>query len=100
MKNKRNLPVVVFRGMQYTMDIPVCRRALVRRQVAGDFDSMDGLAKLCDISRSTASRFFSARMSLPVALMILGKLQLDFDDVFSPYNADGDGCGESCSPAQ
>ena len=100
MKNRRKLPVVVFRSMQYTMDVPVCRRALVRRQVAGDFDSMDGLAKLCEISRSTASRFFSARMSLPVALVILDRLQLNFDDVFSAYNANGEGSDESSPPAQ
>jgi hypothetical protein len=77
-------PTVTFRGMPYEMDVPACRRALVRCQVAGEFDSMEGLAEAVSISRSTASRFFGGRTSLNTALAILDKLHLEFDDVFRP----------------
>ncbi len=36
--------IVNFRGIDHEMNIPVLRLALVRRQVAGEFDSMEGLA--------------------------------------------------------
>ncbi len=32
--------IVNFRGVDHQMDLNVCRLALVRRQVAGEFDSM------------------------------------------------------------
>jgi hypothetical protein len=82
MKNAN--PTVVFRGVSYEMDIPTCRRALVRCQVAGEMHSMEGLADSVNISRSTVSRFFGGRTSLNTALAVLDKLHLDFDDVFRP----------------
>lgn len=71
-----------YRGILYDMDLLRCRRALVQRQVEGDLDSMESLARACGISRSTASRFFSGRpTSLTVTLKILAELHLTFDDV-------------------
>ena len=50
---------------------------------------MESLARAVMRSRSTVSRFFSGRQtSLSVALAILGKLKLDFDQVFTPRNVD------------
>jgi transcriptional regulator with XRE-family HTH domain len=73
---------VQFRGVEYTLDLSVCRHALVNQQVAGKLDSMESLANACGISRSTASRFFSGRpTSLAVTLKILEALQLTFDEV-------------------
>jgi hypothetical protein len=81
--------VVNFRGIDHDMDLAVVRLALVRRQVAGEFDSMEALSKAIGRSRSTASRFFSGRStSLPVALAVLSKLKLDFDEVFTPCSLD------------
>jgi hypothetical protein len=75
---------VFYRGLPYDLDLVTCRRALVDCQVAGEFDSMEGLADKCDISRSTASRFFSGRpTSLTVTLKILEVLHLKFEDVAS-----------------
>jgi DNA-binding XRE family transcriptional regulator len=75
---------VDFGGVEYQMDVMACRHALVRRRVAGEFRSMEDLADSVECSRSTVSRFFAGRgTSLAVALMILGKLQLTFDEVFS-----------------
>jgi hypothetical protein len=89
--------IVNFLGIDYEMNIPVCRLALVRREVAGDFDSMESLASALGRSRSTVSRFFSGRgTSLPVALAVLDKLKLDFDQVFTPADLDG----TSCPPQQ
>jgi hypothetical protein len=80
-----------FRGIDYEGNLTVCRIALVRRQVEGEFESMDSLAEAVGCSRSTASRFFSGRaMSLSVTLAILDKLKLSFDEVFTPCNL-GDG---------
>jgi hypothetical protein len=74
--------VVSYRGMPYQLDLVRCRRALVNRQVEGDFDSMESLAQACRISRSTASRYFSGRAtSLTVTLTILEALHLKFEDV-------------------
>jgi hypothetical protein len=82
--------IVNFRGVDHEMNVTVCRLALVRRQVAGDFDSMEGLAGAIGRSRSTVSRFFAGRRtSLPVALAVLGKLELRFEQVFTPINLDG-----------
>jgi hypothetical protein len=81
--------IVNFRGIDHEMNIPVLRLALVRRQVAGEFDSMEGLAKAIGYSRSTVSRCFAGRpISLPVALAVLDKLKLRFEDVFTPINLD------------
>jgi hypothetical protein len=76
-----------FGGVVYEGNLAVCRIALVSRQVDREFDSMEGLADAVGCSRSTASRFFSGRpVRLSVALAILGKLKLSFDQVFTPYD--------------
>ena len=81
--------IVNFRGIDHEMNVTVCRMALVRRQVAGEFDSMEGLADAIGRSRSTVSRFFAGRRtSLPVALAVLDKLKLRFEQVFTPINLD------------
>ncbi len=85
--------IVNFRGIDHEMNVTVCRMALVQRQVAGEFDSMEGLADAIGRSRSTVSRFFAGRRtSLPVALAVLAKLKLGFEQVFTPINLD-DGTG-------
>jgi hypothetical protein len=83
---------VLYRGIPYTLDLVRCRRALVRRQVEGELDSMTGLANAVGISRSTATRFFSGRTtSLAVTLKILGVLRLRFEDVARPAGEDQEG---------
>lgn len=73
---------VQYREIDYDMDLHACRRALVKSQVAGELNSMESLAHAVNISRSTASRFFSGRpTSLAVTLKILDKLGLQFDEV-------------------
>jgi hypothetical protein len=80
---------VRYRGIPYTLDLIRCRRALVTRQVDGDLDSMECLARSIGISRSTASRFFSGRStSLSVTLRILNALRLTFEDVATPVMDD------------
>jgi DNA-binding XRE family transcriptional regulator len=77
--------IVNFRGIDHEMNLSVLRLALVHRQVDGDFDSMEGLAEAIGISRSTVSRFFAGRpTSLTVALAVLDKLKLKFEEVFTP----------------
>ena len=81
---------VRYRSELYLLDLGICRRALVARQVDGDLDSMESLADACDISRSTASRFFSGRAtSLTVTLKILKALHLKFTDVARPVTDGG-----------
>ncbi len=81
--------IVNFRDIDHEMNVTVCRMAVVQRQVAGDFDSMEGLADAIGRSRSTVSRFFAGRRtSLPVALAVLDKLKLRFEQVFTPINLD------------
>jgi hypothetical protein len=81
--------IVNFRGINHEMNVTVCRMALVQRQVAGEFDSIEGLADAIGRSRSTVSRFFAGRRtSLPVALAVLDKLKLRFEQVFMPINLD------------
>ncbi len=76
---------VWYRGIPYSLNLVLCRRALVQRQVEGELDSMESLADAVGISRSTASRFFSGRpTSLAVTLKILDALKLKFDDVARP----------------
>jgi transcriptional regulator with XRE-family HTH domain len=73
---------VMYRGIPYVLDLVRCRRALVGCQIEGKFDSMEGLADACGISRSTVSRFFSGRQtSLSVTLKILDAIGLGFNDV-------------------
>jgi transcriptional regulator with XRE-family HTH domain len=84
---------VRYRGIPYTLDLGRCRRALVERQVDGEVSSMESLAGAVDVSRSTASRFFSGRQtSLTVTLRILEVLRLRFDDVArtDPDNPEGE----------
>jgi DNA-binding XRE family transcriptional regulator len=72
------------------MDDGRCREALIRCQVDGKLDSIQGMAKELGISRSTASRFFSGKPgSLTITLLILDKLGLHFDDVFRRSDLDG-----------
>jgi transcriptional regulator with XRE-family HTH domain len=74
--------VVWYRDIAYDLNLLECRRALVERQVEGELDGMESLAKAVRISRSTASRFFSGRpASLAVTLKILSKLGLTFEKV-------------------
>jgi hypothetical protein len=81
--------VVNFDGVDYEMNVLACRHALVRRRVDGEFPSMQGLADSVGRSRSTVSRFFGGRQtSLPVALTILGSLQLGFGDVYTRCDLD------------
>jgi DNA-binding XRE family transcriptional regulator len=76
--------LVNFRELEYEMDVAVCRAALVRRQVEGEIGSIEGLAQAVGCSRSTVSRLFAGRQtSLTVALRILDKLKLTFDEVFT-----------------
>ncbi len=76
---------VWYRGIPYALNLVLCRRALVQRQVEGELDSMESLAGAVGISRSTASRFFSGKpTSLAVTLKILEALRLKFDDVARP----------------
>jgi len=80
---------VWYRGIPYTLDLVKCRRALVSRQVDGELDSMESLARAVGISRSTASRFFSGRAtSLAVTLKLLDVLHLGFEDVATPVVED------------
>lgn len=83
LRRRRPRQVTVwYRGIAHTLDLVLCRRALVNRQVEGRFDSMQSLADTVGISRSTASRFFSGRpTSLTVTLKILDVLGLAFEDV-------------------
>jgi hypothetical protein len=81
--------IVNFRGIDHEMNISVCRLALVHRQVAGEFDSIAVLADAIGRSRSTVSRFFAGRQhSLSVALAVLNKLKLRFEDVYRPCDLD------------
>jgi transcriptional regulator with XRE-family HTH domain len=97
--------IVWYRGIEYTLDLIRCRRALVDRQVEGRLDSMESLAVVVGISRSTASRFFSGRpTSLAVTLKILAALGLRFDEVARPLadtedTDDAAGSGVRLGPA-
>jgi hypothetical protein len=83
--------LVNFKGVDYEMNLAVCQNALVHRQVAGEFDSMESLAQAVRHSRSTVTRFFGGRQtSLAVALAILSKLKLAFDDAFTRCEVDSD----------
>ena len=82
---------VEYRGLPYWLDLVSCRRALVNCQVAGGVGSMESLANACDISRSTASRFFSGRpTSLEVTLKILAALGLQFEEAATPIEDEDD----------
>ena len=77
--------IVWYRGIRHRLDLEKCRKALIRGEVEGKFDSMEGLGVVVGISRSTVSRFFAVRnTSLTVTLKILRALGLTFDDVARP----------------
>src|SRR2546430_14945738 len=89
--NRPKVSRASFGGLPYEIDLVACRRALVDRQVDGDFDSMEGLADGIEISRSTASRFFSGRpTSLAVTKRIVARLGLEFREVVRQAQ-DGEG---------
>lgn len=82
--------VVRYRGAEYRLDLVMCRRALVRRQVEGTLTNMASLAAAANVSRSTASRFFSGKStSLAATMRILKVLGLHFHDVAFPLDASG-----------
>jgi hypothetical protein len=82
--------IVWYRGTSYVLDLVLCRRALVQRQVDGELDNMNSLAQKVGVSRSTASRFFSGRStSLAVTLRILSVLRLRFEDIARPVTLAG-----------
>jgi hypothetical protein len=91
---------VFYRGIAYRLDLVRCRRGLVDCQVLGELDSMESLADKVDISRSTASRFFSGRAtSLAVTLKILEALHLEFEAVASPVDEDDPPAPDPGGPA-
>src|SRR5215469_16386866 len=91
---------VFYRGIAYQLNLVRCRRALVDRQVEGDFDSMESLANEVGVSRSTGSRFFSGRpTSLAVSLRILAALHLLFQDVARPVANQEDSAGGAAGTA-
>jgi hypothetical protein len=84
----RDWVIVFYRRLPHIMNTRVIHRAMRDRQIAGDFDSVLGLADRINVSRSTASRFFSGRnTSLTVTLRILDALHLTFDQVFMEISA-------------
>lgn len=86
---KPRYAIISFRGVPYTVDIVMCRKALVRRQVEGELHNMTSLAVAANVSRSTASRFFQGRStSLAATLRILKALHLEFGDVCQPATAE------------
>jgi hypothetical protein len=94
-RRRPNSVAVNFRGIEYDLDLDLCQHALVRRQIDGEFDSLEALADAIERSRSTVSRFFSGRQtSLAVMLAILGKLKLSFDEVCTPRRPNGGSSAE------
>ncbi len=88
-RSKPAVASVTYKGVPYILDLHRCRRALIRRQVEGEFDGLAEAAAKAGMSRSTASRFFSGRgTSLRAALRILAVLRLDFTDVARPAEKD------------
>jgi hypothetical protein len=76
-------PMVRFEGIAYEMDLCVVLVALVERQVEGDFHQRTQLAESAGCSRSTLSHFLAGRqVSLQIALALLEKLRLTFDEVY------------------
>src|SRR5258708_19288004 len=69
MASRPNQVRVRYRGIPYMLELVTCRRALVKRQVEGELDSMESLANAAGISRSTASRFFSCRPTSPAVTL-------------------------------
>lgn len=100
MDSRPRTVTVYYRGIAYELDLVACRIAMVLSQVKGELDSMESLANRVDISRSTASRFFSGRpTSLAVTLQILQALHLTFEKVARPVDHVDDGEGKTHGPA-
>ena len=79
--------IVIYRGSPWRIDLVRCRRALVHRQVDGLYHNMASLAAAANVSRSTASRFFSGKStSVTATLRILKALKLEFADVATPVD--------------
>src|SRR5262245_38001027 len=79
----RDFVIVYYRKLPHVMCTRALNRAMRDRQIAGDFDTVAGLADRIDASRSTVSRFFSGKnTSLTVTVRILEALSLTFDQVF------------------
>jgi DNA-binding XRE family transcriptional regulator len=88
--SQRPRPIVKFCGVAYTMDTLAARQALVRRQVAGEFFTMEALAQAVGCSRATLSAWFSARRAtMRTTVAVLDRLQLTFDDIYQRADEDG-----------
>ena len=83
LRRVRDFVIVFYRNLPHIMNMRVLNRAMRDKQIARDFDSIEGLAVRIKCSRSTVSRFFSGRnTSLAITLRILEALDLDFGQVF------------------
>jgi hypothetical protein len=83
-------PIFDFNGIEYEMNERAVRVALVRCQVAGRYRRKSELADEIGCSRSTVSRFFAGRQtSLRTVMDILDRLNVTFEEVFTPVNLDG-----------
>lgn len=79
--------IVSYRGIRYVLNLLRCRKALVRCQMEGKFDTTEQLGDLIKASRSTISRFFAGRpTSLVVTRKIVAALGLQLDDVMTPVD--------------
>jgi hypothetical protein len=89
-RSRRSGTVVVeFDGHPHRIDLGAIERAFFRQVVAGKYESRAGLAEAVGLSRSTVARFASGQgSSLVVALKILAALELRFDDVATPCDAE------------
>jgi hypothetical protein len=70
----------------YERDLVRCRKALWERVIAGDFQSVAGLAELLDIHKDTVYHFLSGGKSgsKETVEAILDRLHLTFDEVHRP----------------
>ncbi|TMC04969.1 MAG: hypothetical protein E6J41_23500 [Chloroflexi bacterium] len=76
--------MVNFKGIDPEMNVIVLRLALVRRQVAGEFDSMDQIVDAIGSAGAPSHAPSQARdTGLTVALAVL---DMKFEEVFRPIN--------------
>jgi hypothetical protein len=88
MTSRPDEATVRYRGIPYLLNLVRCRQALVQCQVEDELDSMERLAAMVGVSRSTVSRFFSGRpTSLAATLKILSVLHLKFEEIAKPLTA-------------
>ena len=82
-------PVLVeLKGHIYSFDRAQCRRALLLLQVNGEMDTIAALAADVGVSRSTISRLFNSGRCSPAMLgRVLRRLELRFEDVYTPVTA-------------